>query len=64
MTTIDEAVARVEEAAPEARVGVAHGQMSAREVENVMLAFQEHEIDVLVATPSLSPALTTRTLTR
>ena len=50
VTTIDEAVARVEEAAPEARVGVAHGQMSAREVENVMLAFQEHEIDVLVAT--------------
>ncbi len=44
----------MEEAAPEARVGVAHGQMSAREVENVMPAFQEHEIDVLVPS-SLSP---------
>ena len=50
VTTIDEAVARVTEAAPEARVGVAHGKMSAREVEDVMLRFQEHEIDVLVAT--------------
>ena len=50
VTTIDEAVARVMEAAPEARVGVAHGKMSAREVEDVMLRFQEHEIDVLVAT--------------
>ena len=48
--TIDEAVERVLEAAPEARIGVAHGQMSAREVEDVMLFFQEHEIDVLVAT--------------
>ena len=48
--TIDDAVSRVTEAAPEARVGVAHGKMSAREVEDVMLRFQEHEIDVLVAT--------------
>ena len=48
--TIDDAVSRVMEAAPEARVGVAHGKMSAREVEDVMLRFQEHEIDVLVAT--------------
>ncbi|MEY8437157.1 transcription-repair coupling factor [Atopobiaceae bacterium 24-176] len=50
VTTIDEAVERVHEAAPEARVGVAHGQMSAREVEDVMERFQEHDIDVLVAT--------------
>ena len=50
VTTIDEAVGRVLEAAPEARIGVAHGQMSAREVEDVMMRFQEHEIDVLVAT--------------
>ena len=48
--TIDDAVARVMEAAPEARVGVAHGKMSAKQVEDVMLEFNEHEIDVLVAT--------------
>ncbi|RVU98189.1 transcription-repair coupling factor [Coriobacteriales bacterium OH1046] len=50
VTTIDEAVGRVLEAAPEARIGVAHGQMSPREAEDVMMRFQGHEIDVLVAT--------------
>ena len=50
VTTIDDAVERVHEAAPEARVGVAHGKMSANEVEDVMLQFSEGEIDVLVAT--------------
>jgi transcription-repair coupling factor (superfamily II helicase) len=50
VSDIEEAVARVLEAAPEARVGVAHGQMSAKEVEDVMVRFAEHAIDVLVAT--------------
>lgn len=50
VATIEEARARVEEAAPEARVGVAHGKMSASAIEDVMLSFVEHEIDVLVAT--------------
>ena len=50
VTTIDEARERVLEVAPEARVGVAHGQMSAAQVEDVMLQFSAHEIDVLVAT--------------
>ncbi len=50
VTTIEDAVERVHEAAPEARVGFAHGQMSAAQVEDMMLAFEEHEIDVLVAT--------------
>ena len=48
--TIDEAEARVLEAAPEARVGVAHGKMSAKQVEDMMMKFQKGEIDVLVAT--------------
>ena len=50
VTTIEEAMERVVEAAPEARVGIAHGQMSAAQVEDVMLQFSAHEIDVLVAT--------------
>ncbi len=50
VTTIEDAVERVHEAAPEARVRVAHGQMSARQVEDVMLEFSERECDVLVAT--------------
>lgn len=35
---------------PEARVKVAHGQMDEDELENTMLAFFHHEIDVLVCT--------------
>lgn len=48
--SIDDAVARVHDAAPEARVGVAHGQMSERELESVMESFSANELDVLVAT--------------
>ncbi len=35
---------------PEARVGFAHGQMTERELESVILAFLEGEYDVLVTT--------------
>ena len=48
--SIDEAVARVYEAAPEARVAVAHGQMSERQLERVMESFAANKVDVLVAT--------------
>lgn len=48
--TIDDAVDRVHEAVPEARVGVAHGKMSPREVEDVMSDFSMGRVDVLVAT--------------
>lgn len=48
--TIDDAVDRVLEAAPEARIGVAHGKMSPREVEDVMVQFATKKIDVLIAT--------------
>ena len=48
--TIDDAVERVYEVVPEARVGVAHGKMSPREVEDVMVQFATGKIDVLVAT--------------
>ena len=48
--SIDEAVARVQEAAGEARVGVAHGQMGKDELERVMEDFSAGELDVLVAT--------------
>jgi ATP-dependent DNA helicase RecG len=32
------------------RVGLLHGQMKAKEKEDIMLAFRDHEIDVLVST--------------
>lgn len=48
--TIDDAVDRVHEVVPEARVAVAHGKMSPREVEDVMVQFATGKVDVLVAT--------------
>ncbi len=48
--TIEDAVERVHAAAPEARVGVAHGQMSKEQLERVMEDFSAGAIDVLVAT--------------
>ena len=48
--SIDDAVARVQQAAPEATVGVAHGQMSKDQLEKVMEEFSAGQIDVLVAT--------------
>ncbi len=35
---------------PEARIAVGHGQMAENKLEDVMLAFTNHEFDVLVAT--------------
>ena len=48
--TIGDAVDRVAAAAPEARIGVAHGKMTSAQVEDVMMEFEAHDIDVLVAT--------------
>ena len=48
--TINEAVRRVTEAAPEARVGVAHGKLSKEALERVMEDFSAGELDVLIAT--------------
>ena len=48
--SIEEAVRRVEQAAPEARVGIAHGQMTKEELERIMEDFSAGELDVLVAT--------------
>lgn len=48
--SIDEAVRRVIEAAPEARIGTAHGRMSKDELERIMEDFSAGELDVLVAT--------------
>lgn len=42
---------------PEARVGVAHGQMAEGELENVMMAFAAHEMDVLMCTTIIESGL-------
>ena len=50
MHDIDDAVQRVQEAAPEARIGIAHGKMSKEELEGAMEEFAAGTVDVLVAT--------------
>ncbi|GAA2880627.1 transcription-repair-coupling factor [Actinoplanes cyaneus] len=48
--SIDRAARRLRELVPEARVAVAHGQMSEEQLERVMVGFWEKEFDVLVCT--------------
>jgi transcription-repair coupling factor (superfamily II helicase) len=55
--TIDEAAARVRSWTPELRVGVAHGQMPERRLEDVMLEFLRGDHDVLVSTTIIESGL-------
>jgi transcription-repair coupling factor (superfamily II helicase) len=48
--TIDTVAARVRSLAPNARVGVAHGQMPAEKLEEVMRGFVAGEVDILLST--------------
>ncbi|KUL36636.1 transcription-repair coupling factor [Actinoplanes awajinensis] len=48
--SIDRAARRLRELVPEARIAVAHGQMSEEQLEKVMVGFWEKEFDVLVCT--------------
>lgn len=55
--TIAEAAARIGALVPEAEVAFAHGQMSERELENVMYRFINGEVDVLVSTTIIETGL-------
>ena len=48
--TIERVAAHVQRLAPEARIGIGHGQMPEDELEHVMSDFSEGEFDVLVCT--------------
>jgi transcription-repair coupling factor (superfamily II helicase) len=48
--TIDTIAAKVQSLAPRARLGVAHGQMAADDLEEVMRRFVAGEVDILVST--------------
>lgn len=54
---IEEKAKRVQELLPEARISFAHGQMSERELEKIMLEFIQGEIDVLVCTTIIETGL-------
>ncbi|MEG2841574.1 MAG: transcription-repair coupling factor [Cellulosilyticaceae bacterium] len=54
---IEEKAIQIQKMVPDARVAFAHGQMSERELEKIMLDFIEHEIDVLVCTTIVETGL-------
>ena len=54
---IDEMAAEIMRLVPDANVAFAHGQMSERELENIMMSFINGEIDVLVATTIIETGL-------
>jgi transcription-repair coupling factor (superfamily II helicase) len=49
--------AMIQELAPNARIGVGHGQMGEAELEKTMLRFMRHEFDVLVCTTIIENGL-------
>jgi transcription-repair coupling factor (superfamily II helicase) len=55
--TIADAAEGVTRLVPDARVGIAHGQMDERSLEQVMLRFWERELDVLVCTTIIESGL-------
>jgi transcription-repair coupling factor (superfamily II helicase) len=55
--TIYTMAAKVQQLVPQARIGVAHGQMNERELEKIMLKFVQDELDVLVATTIIENGL-------
>ncbi len=54
---IEETAAQVMELVPDANVAYAHGQMSERQLENIMMSFINGEIDVLIATTIIETGL-------
>lgn len=57
VNNIDEIAAHISKLVPDANVAFAHGQMSERTLEKIMLEFIEGEIDVLVATTIIETGL-------
>jgi transcription-repair coupling factor (superfamily II helicase) len=49
--------ANIQELAPQARIGVGHGQMGEAELEKTMLQFMRHEFDILVCTTIIENGL-------
>nr|WP_168198205.1 transcription-repair coupling factor [Crassaminicella thermophila] len=54
---IQQMAAKIRNLVPEARVAVGHGQMSERQLENIMLDFMNGEYDVLVCTTIIETGL-------
>jgi transcription-repair coupling factor (superfamily II helicase) len=57
ISDLDDAAAFLKAHVPELKVGRAHGQMGARELESVMNAFYDHQYDVLLSTSIVESGL-------
>jgi transcription-repair coupling factor (superfamily II helicase) len=55
--SIRKVASRLGELVPEARIGIAHGQMNEHELEKVMIGFWERSFDILVATTIVESGL-------
>ena len=55
--TIERVAKNIEKLAPHARTAVAHGQMPGRLLEEIMVKFINHEIDILVCTTIIESGL-------
>ncbi len=54
---IEQIAGRLRKLVPEARIGVGHGQMAERELEQTMMAFADDQFDVLVCTTIIESGL-------
>lgn len=55
--SIENIAFEIKQLVPEARIIIGHGQMNERELENVMLSFNEHENDILLCTTIIESGL-------
>ena len=54
---LDQIQNTLQELVPKAKTGIAHGQMPAAELENVMMHFINHDLDVLISTSIIGSGL-------
>ena len=57
VNNIAEVTAELQKLLPDAKVAFAHGQMKEKELEEIMMGFMNHEIDVLVSTTIIETGL-------
>jgi transcription-repair coupling factor (superfamily II helicase) len=55
--SIHRVAANIEKMVPQARIAVAHGQMPGRNLEDIMVSFIKHEVDILVCTTIIESGL-------
>ena len=55
--SIQETARRIQKLVPQARISVAHGQMPARTLEDIMVSFSRRQVDVMISTTIIESGL-------